>query len=97
MNLLVSAMICGGLVLDPDTWYDDTRLEFDFKLVEFRNAYLRENRASRSAYWRDFKGGIYECLVEGRPSTAEAGDLVLFITPGEQARRQRIVCSRFRG
>ena len=75
----------GGLVFDPDTWYDDTRLEFDFKLVErFRNVYLRENRDQVDLRIGEIsKGGIYECLVErADPPTAEVGDLVLFNNAG---------------
>ncbi len=75
----------GDLVFDPNTWYDNTRLEFDFKLVErFRNPYLQENRDQVELKIGEIsKGGILDVLVErGSPPTTEVGDLMLFDNSG---------------
>ena len=72
-------------IYDPNQWYDDTRLEFDFKLVErFRNAYLQENRDQVILKIGEIsKGGVSEVRVEdGRPHTSEVGDYVYFDNTG---------------
>lgn len=68
-------------IFDPNMWYDDTRLEFNFKLAErFRNDYLSETRDQvKLSIGEISKGGISEVLVErDNPPNAEVGDLVYF-------------------
>ena len=68
-------------VYDPNVWYDNTKLEFDFKKVErFRNSDLSETRDEVQLKIGEIsKGGISQVLVEDdRPITCSVGDFVYF-------------------
>ena len=78
-------IVMNDVIFDPYMWYDDTRLDFDFKLVErFRNPYLEETRDQVLLNIGEIsKGGVSEVRVEdGRPETTEVGDFILFNNEG---------------
>ncbi len=78
-------IVMNDKIFDPNMWYDETRLEFDFRLVErFRNPYLSETRDEvKLSIGEISKGGISEVLVEiGKPDTSEVSDLIYFDNKG---------------
>ena len=78
-------IVMNDKIFDPNMWYDDTRLEFDFRLVErFRNPYLSETRDEVQLKIGEIsKGGVSEVIVElGKPKTTEVNDLIYFDNTG---------------